>query len=250
MDGGMTRQTLDWARTLLAPAGGDPFRVQLPPGAWRRAGWAALGLAVALGVMMHDQVGHPYSVPDHGDPLFSMWRIGWVLHQLVTDPAHLFDANIFYPERLTLTLSDSIILPALTAAPLLAAGVPLVVAYNIVFLSSLWISGLATYLLVERLTGSARGAFIAGLIYACYPYRLDHLSHLELQVTQWMPLGLLALHLFVATGRWPYAFALACAGVAQLYSSMYYAVYFLIYAAAIGVGLLIIHRPPLRRLRK
>src|SRR5688572_2708846 len=248
MDGGMTRRTGDWARLLLAPAGSDLFRVHLPPGVWRRARWAAFGLALALGVMMHDQVGHPYSVPDHGDPLFSMWRIGWVLHQLVTDPAHLFDANIFHPERLTLTLSDSIILPALTAAPLLAAGVPMVLAYNVVFLSSLWISGIATYLLVERLTGSARAAFIAGLIYACYPYRLDHLSHLELQVTQWMPLGLLALHLFVATGRWSYAFALACAGVAQLYSSMYYAVFFLIYVTVIGAGLLLIHRPPLRKL--
>jgi hypothetical protein len=244
----VTERIADWGRLLLAPAGLDAFRVQLPPGVWRRSGWAALGLALALGVMMYDQVGHPYSVPDHGDPLFSMWRIGWVLHRLVTDPAHLFDANIFHPERLTLTFSDPIILPALMAAPLLAAGVPLVIAYNIVFLSSMWISGLATYLLVERLTGSARAAFVAGLVYACYPYRLDHLSHLELQVTQWMPLGLLALHMFVATGRWPYVFALALAGVAQLYSSMYYAVFFLIYAAAVGVGLLIIHRPPLRGL--
>ena len=244
----MTGRIADWGRRLLAPAGIDPFRVHLPPGVWRRAGWAALGLAIALGIMMHDQVGHPYSVPDHGDPLFSMWRIGWVLHQILTDPAHLFDANIFHPERLTLTFSDPVILPALMAAPLLAAGIPIVIAYNIVFLSSLWISGIATYLLVERLTGSARAAFIAGLIYACYPYRLDHLSHLELQVTQWMPLGLLALHLFVATGRRPYVFALAFAGVAQLYSSMYYAVFFLIYAAAIGAGLLIIHRPPLRKL--
>jgi hypothetical protein len=243
---GMTRA--DWVRLLLAPAGLDQFRVHAAPGVWRRAAWAAAGIALALGVMMHDQVGHPYSVRDHGDPLFSMWRIGWVLHQLVTDPAHLFDGNIFYPELLTLTLSDPIILPAVTAAPLLALGVPMVVAYNVLFFSSLWISGIATYLLVERLTGSAPAAFIAGLVYACYPYRLDHLSHLELQITQWMPLGLLALHLFVATGRWPYVFALAFAGVAQLYSSMYYAVFFLIYATAIGGGLLIVHRPPIRKL--
>jgi len=39
-----------------------------------------------------------------------MWRIGWVQHQLVTDPRHLFDANIFYPLRATLTYSDAMIL--------------------------------------------------------------------------------------------------------------------------------------------
>jgi len=244
----VTQPMAGWRRLLVVPAGADAFQVHLPPGAWRRLALASVALAVAVVIVMWDMVAHLQSVPDHGDPLFSIWRMGWVTHQLLTDPARLFDANIFYPERLTLTLSDPIILPALMQAPLIAVGVPLVVAYNIVFLSSMWMSGIATYLLVERLTGSARAAFVAGLIYACYPYRLDHLSHLELQVTQWMPLGLLALHLFVATGRWPYVFGLAIAGVAQLYSSMYYAVFFLIYATAIGVGLLIVHRPPVRKL--
>jgi hypothetical protein len=214
----------------------------------KHAALASLGIALVLVVILHEQVRHPASVPDLGDPLFSMWRTGWVNHQLVTDPRHLFDANIFHPERLTLTLSDPIVLPALTAAPLLAVGLPPAVAYNLLLFSGFWFSGIAVYLLVHRLTGSARAAFIAGLTYACYSYRFEHYSHLELQMTQWMPLALLALHLFVATGRWPYALALAMAGVAQLYSSMYYAVFFLVYAAAVGVGLLAVHRPRLGRL--
>ncbi len=234
-----------WRR--LAPSS-DSFLTPAPEGFWRRTAIASLGMALALAILLHNQLLHMYSVPDLGDPLFSMWRIGWVAHQIVTDPAHLFDANIFYPERLTLTLSDPMILPALTAAPLLALGVHPVVAYNLLFLSGLWLSGIATYLLVERLTGSPRAAFIAGLMYACYSYRFDHYSHLELQMTQWMPLGLLALHLFLSTGRWSYAIALALAAVAQLYSSMYYAVFFLVYVTVIGIGLLIIHRPPIRRL--
>jgi hypothetical protein len=67
-------------------------------------------------------------------------------------------------------------------------------------------------------------------------------------MTEWMPLALLALHLFVSTGRWPYALALALAGVAQLYSSMYYAVFFLVYACVIAVGLGVVHRPVVRSL--
>ena len=236
-----------WQR-LVPPTDADPFLVRAPAGFWRRAAFASLGIGLALAILLHDQLRQLYSVPDLGDPLFSMWRIGWVVHQIVTDPAHLFDANIFYPERLTLTLSDPMILPALTAAPLLALGLHPVVAYDVLLLSALWLSGIATYLLVERLTGSPPAAFVAGLMYACYSYRFAHYSHLELQMTQWMPLGLLALHLFLSTGRWPYAIALGLAGVAQLYSSMYYAVFFLVYATAIGIGLFIIHRPPIRRL--
>jgi len=226
----------------------------------RHAIIAALGLGAALILLLHQQVRHLDSVPDFGDPLFSIWRVGWVNHQLVTDPRHLFDANIFYPERLTLTFSDPIVLPALTAAPALALGVHRVIVYNLLFLSGFWFSGIAMYLLVVRLTESPRSAFVAALVYASALYRFDHYSHLELQMMQWMPLALLALHRLIGRDpgsgirdprdpkRWWYALALAIALVAQLYSSMYYAAFFLVYAVVIGLGLLIAHRPPLRQL--
>ncbi len=223
----------------------------------RNAIFAALGLGAALMLLLHQQVQHLDSVPDLGDPLFSIWRVGWVNHQLLSDPRHLFDTNIFYPERLTLTFSDPIVLPALTAAPALALGIHPLIVYNLLLLSGFWFSGIALYLLVVRLTESARAAFVAGLVYACALYRFDHYSHLELQMMQWMPLGLLALHLLVGQDagsgirdrkRWWYAIALAIALVAQLYSSMYYAVFFVVYAAVVGAGLLIAHRPSLRPL--
>jgi hypothetical protein len=241
------RWTSRWQQ-LLDSVQPEPVDVAPSPGAWRRGALSALGMGAALAVLLHGQLTHLDWVPDLGDPLFSIWRIGWVAHQIVRDPLHLFDANIFYPQHLTLTLSDPVILPALTVAPLLAIGVHPVVAYNVLLLSGFWFSGIATYALVERLTGSARAAFIAGLCYACFAFRFDHYSHLELQMTEWMPLALLALHLFVSTGRWPYALALGLAGVAQLYSSMYYAVFFVVYAAAIAFGLYVVHRPAVRSL--
>ena len=226
----------------------------------RHAIVAALGLGAAVILLLHQQVRHLDYVPDLGDPLFSIWRVGWVNHQILNDPRHLFDTNIFYPERLTLTFSDPIVLPALTAAPALALGVHPLIVYNLLLLSGFWFSGIAVYLLVVRLTGSTRAAFVAGLVYACALYRFDHYSHLELQMMQWMPLGLLALHLLIGWDpgsgirdprdrkRWWYALALAIALVAQLYSSMYYAVFFALYATVIGGGLLIVHRPSLRQL--
>ena len=35
-------------------------------------------------------------VGPHYDALFGVWRVAWIAHQLRRDPAHLFDANIFY----------------------------------------------------------------------------------------------------------------------------------------------------------
>ncbi len=142
-----------------------------------------------------------YAVPDLGDPLFSIWRIGWVFRQLGGDPRPLFDGNIFHPERFTLAFSDAMLLPSLTTAPLLWAGVHPVVAYNLVFVSSFLLSGLAAYLVVRRLTGSAPAAFVSALLFGFYPYRFEHYSHFELQMTYWMPLALLALHRFTESRR-------------------------------------------------
>ena len=43
---------------------------------------------------------------DNGDGRFSIWNVAWVSHALLTDPAHLFDANIFYPHTGTLAYSE------------------------------------------------------------------------------------------------------------------------------------------------
>jgi hypothetical protein len=186
----------------------------------------ALGMCAFGAVLLFPQLRRMDSVPDLGDPLFSMWRIGWVYQQILGDPRPLFSANIFHPYPLTLTYSDSMLLPALTTVPLLALGVHPVLSYNIVLLLSFVASAFAMYLLVERLTGSVTSAFVAGLLFGFYPYRFEHYSHFELQMTYWMPLALLALHRFSETARVRYALAAALCTVGQLYSSMYYAVFF------------------------
>ena len=50
-------------------------------------------------------------VHDDGDPLMVTWVLAWVAHQLPRAPAHLFDANIFYPERNTLAFSETLLVP-------------------------------------------------------------------------------------------------------------------------------------------
>ena len=234
------------ARRLYRAAADD--EVAAPTGRTvRRAAAACAGLCAVAAVLLFPQLRRMDSVPDLGDPLLSMWRAGWVLEQLKGDPRHLFDANIFYPEPLTLTYSDSMLLPGLTVAPLLAAGVHPVLAYNLLLISGFVLSGFAAYLLVERLTGSARAGFVAGIVFGFYPYHFEHYSHLELQMMQWMPVGLLALHRFIRTPGWGSAAVFALCAAAQLYSSMYYGVFFALYAIPIAIVLIVVRRPPIGR---
>jgi len=223
--------------------------VPLPEaGAWRRRGIAALGFCVFATVLLFPQLRRMDSVPDLGDPLFSIWRSGWVHHKLVGDPRPLFSPNIFHPHQFTLTYSDSMLIPALTTVPLLAVGVHPVIAYNVVFVCSFVASAFAMYLLVERLSGSPGAAFISGLLFGFYPYRFEHYSHFELQMTYCMPLALLFLHRFLATARARDAIAAAVLSAAQLYCSMYYAVFFTFYAGALLAIVGLLARPPLRKL--
>ena len=215
---------------------------------WRRRVVAALGLCLFAAVLMHAQLRHLNSVPDLGDPLFSMWRTGWVYHQLLGDPRPLFSANIYHPHPLTLTYSDSMLLPSLTTFPLLAIGLHPATAYNIMLVLSFVVSGFAMYLLAERLTGSPGAAFVSSLLYGFYPYRFEHYSHFELLMSYWMPLALLALHRLATSPRVRDALIAAACTAAQWYSSMYYAVFFSLYTAVVFPVLCLLTRTPLRRL--
>ena len=206
-------------------------------GAWKAHVAALVGFCAVGAVLLYPQLSAMHSVPDLGDPLFSIWRMSWVFRQLTGDPRPLFHANIFHPEPLTLTYSDSMLLPSLMAAPLIAIGLHPLLVYNLLFVSSFLFSAAATYLLLFKWAGSARAAFVAGVVFGFYPYRFEHYSHLELQMTAWMPLTLLAVDRAIATLRLRDAGVVALCWIAQLYSSLYYGVFFALYGLAVSLVL-------------
>jgi len=256
------RGTLDRRTRPFAGLGGfaarlrdriyDPARDEPAPldssSRWRRRGLAAIGLCAFAAVLLYPQLQRMDAVPDLGDPLFSIWRFGWVLQKLEGDPRPLFSPNIFYPHPLTLTFSDSMLLPALTTVPLVAAGIHPLYAYNAVLVLSFVVSGLAIYLLVEKLTGSPASAFVSALLFGFYPYRFEHYSHFELQMTYCMPLALLALHRLVSRPRIRDGLAAGLLSAGQLYCSMYYAVFFTLYAGVVVTVESVLRRASFRRL--
>jgi hypothetical protein len=190
---------------------------------------AAAGVAAVVSIVLFQQLRDFYGVPDRGDPLFSMWRMAWVAHQIVADPRHLFDANIFYPQPASLTFSDSMLLPSLLAAPFIWLGAPVAVTYNAFLILSFVVSGVALYVLARGLGFLPHAAWIGALVFALLPFRFEHYSHLELQFLQCMPVALLAAHQLLATGRLRFAALLTATLAAQWYFSMYYGVFLTIY---------------------
>lgn len=210
---------------------------------WRRAAlWSVgvVGLYAALTLAMtYPQVrvlDRGVSV-DIGDPLLSTWRLAWVAHQLPIDPWHLFDANIFYPERATLAFSDSMIVPGLMAAPFLWLGVPQLLVYNVLLLAGFALSGAAMFLLVRALTRHTGAAVVAGFVFAFLPYRYMHYAHLELQMTQWMPLCLWAMHRTVTGGRVRDGILTGILVALQTLSSFYYGIFFVTFLVPVAAAL-------------
>ncbi|MGH9329686.1 MAG: ArnT family glycosyltransferase [Vicinamibacterales bacterium] len=217
---------------------------------WRRAALEFAGLLIGYGalvaVMTWPQAGQLDTAPDLGDPLFSTWRLAWIAHQIVRDPLHLFDGNIFHPERLTLTYSDSHIVPGLMAAPFLWMGAHQFVVYNVLFLAAFALSGATMFVLARSLTGRADAALVAGVLFALYPYRFEHYSHLELQVTFWMPLLLLAIHRAFKGGRLRDGLAAGLLMGLQTLSSLYYGVFLTVFLIPV-CGALWLHSRVARR---
>lgn len=184
---------------------------------------------------------HLGALEGEGDPYLNVWILGWGLHAWTHDPlsvlnGRVFDANIFYPTPGSMTFSDHLLLQSLILSPIYSLTGDVVLCYNLLLLISLAASGLAMHALARSLTGSTAAACVAGVAWACWPYRTAHLLHLQLQALYFLPLALLALHRVAAARRWRDVMALGGLAALQSISSVYYGVMTAIALAASAVA--------------
>ena len=161
----------------------------------------------------------------HHDAYFSIWRIAWIAHALATSPLTIFDANIFHPATATLAYSDATMLEGLVGAPLLWAGLPPTLVYNLLLLGGFIGSGVAMFVLARHLTGRTGPSLVAAAIFTMLPYRIEHFMHLELQWAMFVPLTFWALHRAVESTSWRWG---ALAGLflwLQVLACVYYGVF-------------------------
>ena len=99
-----------------------------------------------------------YRLQDAGDAQYSVWNVAWVAHALLTDPLHVLDANIFYPDRGTLIYSEANLVAGALAVPVYWWTRNPFAAHNSVLLMSFILSALGTYYLVRYLCEDRRAA--------------------------------------------------------------------------------------------
>src|SRR5262249_37173913 len=159
------------------------------------------------------------------DPLLNAWALAWVAHQLPIAPAHVFDGNVFYPERHTLAYSETMLVPATIAAPLRALGAGPLLVYNLVFLSGFIVSGAGVALLGGWLTGNGAAGLAAGIVFAFLPYRIDHYPHVQLQQTQCLPFAFWAFHRLLRSGSIRDGLLFGAFTAGQILSCTYYGLF-------------------------
>src|SRR6266540_1107277 len=189
---------------------------------------------------------HPgrYSRNDNADTQLNEWILAWVAHQLPRDPAHLFEANIFYPAHDALAFSEPLIVPALIGAPLAWAGASPVLVYNLVVLAGFALTAFATFLLVDAWTGSFLAALLAGSLFAFNTHTLTRFAHVQGIHIYGLPLALLAIDRLVRGGSYRTALLLAGAFAMMAYTSGYLVVF-----AVVMIAIALVTRVPEWRTR-
>jgi hypothetical protein len=138
---------------------------------------------------------------DMWDAKFTAWVLHWDYHQALHDPLHLFDANIFYPARLTLAFSENLIGAAVLGFPLYAAGASTLTVYNVLFLLGMFLSALGVWALARYVTQDPVASLLAGLVYGFCPWRLSQIPHIQFQWGGFLALAFLFLLKYLDQGR-------------------------------------------------
>ena len=181
--------------------------------------------------------GHDATISNPEDPIFQAWVLAWDIHELGRNPLNLFNANIYYPNRYTLAYSDSQLPTAILAIPFLAITHNPIQSANLMLIFHFFLCSLGAYLLTKHLTRSRIAGVIAGIAFAYAPYKIAHLTHLNLCAAGWIPLTILFLHLYCEKKRPRDAFLAALFFTIQALSAWYYGL-----MLALGILLFLIVR--------
>jgi hypothetical protein len=188
-------------------------------------GAAALAVTVLMTWPLASDLGRLGRTSNSGDARFSVWTIIWVAHALITDPADLFDANIYYPHRQTLAYSEANLVAGALAVPPWALTHNPHIAHNLVVLIALAGTVLTTWLLAKHLTGDAGAAASSAVLFAFSPFFFSHMPHIQLLMAAGMPLSLLMLHRLVDAPSVRTGIALGLALALQALSCAYYGIF-------------------------
>jgi hypothetical protein len=171
------------------------------------------------------------------DGRWSIWVVSWVAHALGSDPAGVYQANIFYPQRNALAFSEANLVEGAIGAPVWALTENPYTTHNVVALASFVIAFAGAYYLVRHLTGSRGGAIVAAVLYAFSPFTFARTAHVQLLFTGGIPFCLLAFHRLADRPTVPRAVALGLLLWLQALACAYYGIFA---GLMVGLGTLVL----------
>ena len=207
---------------MTAPKDLFPPSLRLPH--WIALWALALAAAVVMTWPLASGLGTLGRTANSGDGRFAVWNVAWVAHALTTDPARVYDANIFHPHERTLAYSEANLGAGTLAIPAWLATKNPYAAHNTVVLFVFAASVVFTWLLARRLTGDGASAATAAALYAFCPYVFAHTPHIQLLMIAGIPMCMLAFHRLVDEPSPRRGAVLAVAIAAQALSCAYYGV--------------------------
>ncbi len=171
-----------------------------------------LVLTLALFTMLAILVTYPIAVRptefsvlnQYTDDLLQAWTIEWNVHSLLAGPlaiGRIWDANIFYPYPLTLIFTEHLLPTSWLLMPFTLLGSTPLISTNLGVLLTTVLSGWGMYLLVTWLTDNRWAGLVAGLFFAVAPFRMSHITQLNLLSTHWIPFIFLAAARLVRSNR-------------------------------------------------
>jgi hypothetical protein len=159
------------------------------------------------------------------DSVLNTWTMTRVQQNLLSQPASIFEGNIFFPITRTLRFSELMLPQSLLGLPVYALTQNPLLAYNLLLFAFYVLNALAMFLLVRHLTRRNFAGVVSGLIFAFSTYQIQHITHLQLLSSWLVPLVFLSLHKFFESQKGKYAVWFVVFFVLQALACIYYGLF-------------------------
>lgn len=173
----------------------------------------------------------PYSLhirsvlPNAVDPVFYAWNLMHNYTSATHGFKNLMDTNIFYPERNTLALSDTLFAQTVLVSPILALTKNPVFAENLYVLVTFPLAAVSMFLLCFYLTESPWASMLSGIFYAFSVPRIAQIGHMPALSSQWLPLIFLSLIRWIREYKFRHLVWLFFWFLLSITSTMYFAIF-------------------------
>ena len=168
------------------------------------------------------------------------WNNWWLKYALFNGLDPDYSHYIYYPSGASLVSHNMNWVSATLAIPLDLLFGP-IVAYNLTFLLTFWLSGYGMYALARHVTGHRGAAFVAGLAFAFSPYHVsgNFDGQMNLANVQWIPLCALFMLRVVSDRRWQDAVWAGVFGALASLDCWFFAIFLGLWSALFVAYLLI-----------